>query len=121
MGNGEQGGHEVHAVGDSGFCQHKADEALHRNLRLLQLGETAAGLDDTHHEKEHQQGVADGFQRSVDADDDPPDAAAPETLGTGGEKCPNFGQFIVPGIQSGVEVLDDPVVAVDRITSLQKM
>ena len=79
------------------------------SLTELYFRETAAGFDHTHHEEQHQQGIANGFQTAVDIDDHGPHPAALEILRAGGDQRPELRQFVVPGGQSGVQVVYDPV------------
>ena len=50
------------------------------SVLLLYIREAAAGLDHPDDKKEHQQGVTNCLQCSVDIDDDIPDGAALEGL-----------------------------------------
>ena len=109
LGHSEQGVHQFHAVGHCRLCQHKADKALEGHLRALNLGKAAAGLDYAHHKKQHQQSIANGLQRPVDADDHVPDPAAFEVLWGCADQGPDLCEFVVPGLQGGIQIVYDPV------------
>lgn len=109
LGDSEQGVHQFHAIGHCRLCQHKADKALEGHLRALNLGKAAAGLDYAHHKKQHQQSIANGLQRPVDADDHVPDPAAFEVLWGCADQGPDLCEFVVPGLQCGIQIVYDPV------------
>ena len=102
--------HELHAVGDRRLGQSEADEQLEGVLRLLELGEAAAGAHDAHDKKQDQQRVADGLHGAVDALHHTPDRPAPELLGGLGDQRPDLRQLPVPDAQGVLKILYDPVV-----------
>ena len=91
--------------------QHESDKALKRLLWALHVGKAAAGLDHAHDKEKHQQCVGDGLEPAMDAEDHRPHSAAFESLWAGGELRPHLSLFSIPGLQSGVEVVNDPVSA----------
>ena len=96
-------------MGHRRLGQHKADETLEGHFRPLDFRKIPHRLYHAHDKKQHQQGVADGLEATVDAEDHRPYAAALEILRAGGEERPDFRQLPVPGGQGGVEVVNDPV------------
>ncbi len=80
---------------------------------MIYVRKAAAGLDDPHHEEQHQQGAADGLERPVDAHDHIPDSTALEVFRGGADERPDLRELAVPCFQGGVEVVHDPVSASD--------
>ena len=105
--------HELHAIGDRGLGQGKADEQLEGMLRLLELGEAAAGAHDADDKKQDQQRVADGLHGAVDALHHAPDRSAAELLRGLGDQRPDLRQLPIPYVQGVLKVLYDPVVRHD--------
>lgn len=96
-------------IGHCRLGQYKADKALEGHLWALDLSKAAAGLDYAHHKKQHQQSIANGLERAVDADDHVPDPAAFEFLRGGADQGPDLREFVVPGLQGGIQIVYDPV------------
>ena len=70
------------------------------SLTVIYFREAAAGLDDAHHEKQNQQGAADGLERPVDISDHRPDGPAFKILRCSGDQGPDLRQLVVPCPQS---------------------
>ena len=81
------------------------------SLTVIYFGKAAAGLDNAHHEEQHQKGAADGLERAMDISDHRPDSPALEVLRCGGDQSPDLRQLTVPCFQGRVEVVHDPVSA----------
>ncbi len=80
------------------------------SLKQFYIHKTAAGLDHAHHEEQHQQGVADGLERTVDVRHHVPNCAALEVLWGLRDKLSNLAQFAVPDLQSVLQILDYPII-----------
>lgn len=107
----EQRHHQLHPVTDRGLGQHEPDETLEGHLRLLQLGEAAAGLDHAGGKKEDKQSVSNGLEPAVDILNHRPDASALEILRAGADERPDLRELVIPGPKGGIEVVHDPVSA----------
>ena len=91
------------------------------SLSVIRIREATAGLDHAHHKENYQQGVTNSLQPVVDAHDYGPDPAALELLRPGGEQGPDLRQLPVPGPQSGVQVVYDPIAAAHSHRLLPKL
>lgn len=107
--HGENCHHEIEPVSHRCLGKHEADEKSDGSFRTFQLRQAAARFDDARGEKQHQQPVADSLEGAVDAEHHAPDPAALEGGGILREKLPELCQPAVPGVQSGIEVVDNPV------------
>ena len=103
--------HELQPIGHSGLGQREADKQLESVFGAFHFHKAAAGLYHTDGEKQHEQPVPDGLQRAVDTDHDRPHLPAAKGLWAFGQQLPDLGQFAVPGVEGGVEVVYDPAIA----------
>ena len=72
---------------------------------MIYFRKAAAGLDDTHHKEQHQQGASDSLEGAVDVLDDRPDTAALEVFRGSTEELPDLRQLPIPCPQGRVEVI----------------
>ena len=69
------------------------------SLKKFYIGKTRTGFYHAYHEEQHQQGVADGLERTVDVRYHVPDRATLEVLGGLRNELPYLAQLAVPDLQ----------------------
>ncbi len=88
--DGEDSGHDLHAVAHRHLGGGKADKVPQGIFRPLDLPERGGGLEHAHSEKQHQQAIANALHGAVNVYDHVPNVAALEVLRGLRQQRPQF-------------------------------